>query len=120
MDKDEFLKGLDRLQGRNLRGYMVMVLDPQEINFDFKGITQFNGMEGEGSQVLPKAEAMQQQYREKMMERIRWVEKQCRRKGFEFILQRSDQPLNSGLLALYGRAPNIAPGSLAPGMNNKP
>jgi len=36
---------------------------------------------------------------------IRQIEKLCKAKGFKFILQRTDEPLHNGLLAIYGLSP---------------
>lgn len=115
MDRKEILQGLDRIRGQNLKGYLVMVLDPEEIEFSsYKGHVKFNGMKGEGQKAFKKAEALRKKYHENFMEHVRWLEGAAKAKGFDLIVQRTDEPLHKALLAIYGQAPKIAPGSLAP------
>jgi uncharacterized protein (DUF58 family) len=106
VEQDALVQSLGQLNGLGLNGFMVMVLDPQEIDFKFKGHTEFKGMEGEGTKAFKKAESMRIAYHEKMRQHIDGIEKICRSKGFRFIIQRTDQPLHNGLLAIYGLTPN--------------
>lgn len=115
MDKKEILKGLDAIRGQNLKGYMVMVVDPEEIDFSsYKGHVKFNGMKGEGVKAFKKAEAVREEYHKNFRDHVKWLQEACKNKGFELIIQRTDQPLQQGLLAIYGDAPKIVKGSLKP------
>lgn len=105
MNPDDLAKRLGNLTGMELAGYMVMVLDPQEIDFKFKGHVEFDGMEGEGRKAFKKAESMQAAYQAKMLAHIDTLQKICVAKGFKFILQRTDEPLHNGLMAIYGLSP---------------
>lgn len=116
MDRETLIKGLSHITGTGLKGYLVMVLDPQEIDFTFKGHTQFEGLEGEGSRKFTKAEAIQAAYQEKMREHIADVKSICEAKGFKFIIQRTDEPLSQGLLSIYGLKPKSPPGAPAPSL----
>jgi uncharacterized protein (DUF58 family) len=115
VEKDVLVKNLSQLGGLGLNGCMVMVLDPQEIDFRFKGHAEFKGLEGEGTKAFKKAESMRAAYQEKMRAHINDVEKICRMKGFRFIIQRTDQPLHNGLLAIYGLTPNAPAYAPVPG-----
>jgi len=108
-DSAALRKNLEALNGVDLKGYMVMVLDPQEIEFDFKGHIEFAGMEGEGTERFKKAESMRDAYQEKMKAHMRDVQHLCEAKGFKFILQRTDKPLYEGLLEIYGVSAATAP-----------
>jgi uncharacterized protein (DUF58 family) len=117
MDADELVKGLDHISGVGLKGFLVMVLDPEEIEFKrFKGHTEFQGMEGEGRIAFKKAESLQEAYKKTMQERIEWIKRLCAAKGFEFILQRTDKPLHEGLLSIYGLSPRAEGAQPAPGL----
>lgn len=119
MDKQELINTLGEIQGNKLSGYLVMVVDPNEISFDFKGHIRFNGLEGEGSKSFKKAESMKAEYHKKMAAHIEWVADIAREKGFDFILQKTDEPLHEGLLALYGLSDKIKPGAYAsPAIDN--
>jgi len=113
MDRDDIIKGLSQMTGLALRGFLVMVLDPQELDFTFKGHIEFEGMEGEGKEKFEKAEAMKDAYLEKMGTHIDWLESVCKAKGFTLILQRTDKPLHDGLMSIYGLAPNDPASSMA-------
>lgn len=100
---DALRENLQHLSSRSLDGYLVMVLDPQELDFDFKGNIEFEGFEGEGVQDPgDKAESLRAAYQKEMKKEIEDVRNVAQEKGFTFILQRSDKPPVEGLLELYG------------------
>ena len=106
-DADELVNSLNRLTGQGLRGYMVMTLDPQELEFDqYKGHTEFKGLRGEASKKFGKAEALRDEYQYRMNQYIDWVEKLAIKKGYKFIIQRTDRPLSDALLQIYGLRPS--------------
>lgn len=111
---EKIVTQLAHLTGLGLNGYMVMVLDPQEIDFLFRGHVEFNGLEGEGKKAFKKAETVQAQYQQKMSEHIGTLQRICAAKGFKFIIQRTDQPLHNGLMGIYGLSPNAPARSLSP------
>lgn len=117
MNPDELVKGLDSLNGIGLRGFLVMVLDPEEIEFkNFKGHIEFKGLEGEGSTAFKKAESVRSAYQTAMKERIAWVKRLADAKGFQFILQRTDEPLHKGILAIYGLSHQATEHTPSPGL----
>lgn len=102
MEPKEIEDSLNQLSGHGLRGFFILVLDPQELDFDFKGHIEFQGMEGEASAVFKRAESVRDKYHEAMRTHIRWLQDTCGARGFQLIIQRTDQPLHEGLLAVYG------------------
>ncbi|QQG36133.1 MAG: DUF58 domain-containing protein [Micavibrio aeruginosavorus] len=102
-------KTLDRLQASGVSGWLVMVADPQLIEFDFKGDTLFYGLNGEGEKNFEKAESpnLRRNYQKELKSHIEAVDQMARRKGFEFILQRTDEELFKGLRAIYNLEPKI-------------
>lgn len=102
MEADDIEGTLNQMAGMGLRGYFVLVLDPQEIDFDFKGHIEFQGMEGETSAIFKRAESVQDKYHKAMTTRIDWLSDICNARGFQLIIQRTDRPLHQGLLAVYG------------------
>ncbi len=115
MSRDDILKGLDSISGAGLKGFLVAVYDPQELDFRFKGHIEFSGLEKEGKLKFPKAEAMRDAYRREMDSHIAWLENTCKSKGFKLIIQRTDEPLHKGLLAIYGMTPQSPAQSPSPG-----
>ena len=116
MKRDELVNGLSKLTGMGLKGFLVMTLDPQEVDFKFRGHVEFRGLEGEGTKKFKKAESLRAAYQEKLKNHIQEVQGVCATKGFEFILQRTDQPLHEALLAIYGQPAESPERSPAPGM----
>lgn len=106
MDPDELKDGLNHLAGLGLGGYLVMILDPEELDFTFKGHAEFRGMEGEGKAVFKRAESLRNAYLEKMEHHINSIYELGRAKGFKLIIQRTDEPLHIGLLEIYGMHPS--------------
>jgi uncharacterized protein (DUF58 family) len=104
-DTETLIKGLEHLSGDNLRGFMVMVLDPQELEFEFRGHTKFKGLEGEASETFKRAESLRAEYIKKIHEHIDKVERICTAKGFDFVLQRTDKPLHEAIMSMYGLRP---------------
>ncbi len=109
MDTSSLIKGLNRLTGSGLKGFLVMVLDPQEVDFKFKGHVEFQGMEGEGKKSFKKVETMRSLYQEKMRDHILEVQRLSAAKGFQLIIQRTDEPLHDALLAIYGLSSKKSP-----------
>lgn len=101
-DLDKLAKSLDQLKALGLSGHLVMVLDPQEIDFDYEGFVKFEGRKGELSEEFKKVENVREDYRKKLAEHIKTVRDMSRSRGFNFILQRTDEPLHFGIMQLYG------------------
>lgn len=99
-DYDKLTKLLKRMKAQNLSGYMVMVLDPQEIDFDYKGFVKFEGLKGELSEEFGEAERARKEYRENLAAHIHKVRELAKANGFKLILQRTDEPLHFGLMQL--------------------
>lgn len=102
MDEKELIKGMNHLNGTGLKGFLIMTLDPEELDFTFKGHVEFQGLEDEGSEKFKKAEAMKEKYLQQMHDHILRVNDICKAKGFKLIIQRTDEPLHNALMAVYG------------------
>lgn len=104
MEPDDLESSLDDLLDAGLSGFLVMVLDPAEITFDgFEGRIELKDMDGEArSVILENAAGQRQSIRDFMERHIQNVEKIAAKKGFGFVLQRTDRPLRNALLKIYG------------------
>lgn len=101
-DYDKLGAQLKRMKSQGLSGHLVMVLDPQEIEFDYNGFVKFDGMKGELAEEFGKAERAREQYRANFSVHIQNVRLLAKANGFNLILQRTDEPLEYGLMQLYG------------------
>ena len=113
-DPETVRNGLSHLQGIDLKGTLVMVLDPQEIDFNYKGHVEFEGMEGEGSLKFENAHAMKDEFLQSLREHIQTLQSIAQEKGFDFIIQRTDEPLHNTLYTLYGLQQQIPVKGLHP------
>lgn len=103
----DIVESLENLNSRGLKGFMVMTLDPQELEFNaYSGHTRFRGLEGEGSHAFKQAQSLRNEYLEKISKRINWLEGLAHSKGYDFIIQRTDKPLHHALLKIYGVNPH--------------
>lgn len=102
MPPEDLIHSLAHLKQQGLSGYMIMVLDPQEIEFGFKGHVEFRGMKGVLSETFKKAESIKSDYRHKLIEHIENTKALAKAHGFEFILQRTDEPFHLALMSIYG------------------
>lgn len=103
----DIVQSLEELNGQGLRGFMVMTLDPQALEFNaYSGHTKFRGLEGEGTHLFKKAQNVRHEYQEKMKQRISWLQGLAHDKGYDFIIQRTDKPLHHALLQIYGVNPH--------------
>lgn len=117
MAEEDLIASLDQLNGVGLKGFLIMVLDPMEIKFKgVKGHVEFKGLEGEGKKAFKRAESMAEKYQAEINKRIEFVRNLAEGKGFKFILQRTDEPLHNGLLAVYGLAPEDGSSSPKPSL----
>lgn len=99
----ELSEELHKLSAVGLNGFLVMVMDPQEVDFNFEGFYEFEGMDNDLI-VDPgdRAENLREEYRKEIRNHIEEVEKTARDKGFRFIFQRTDSPLYEGIMQIYG------------------
>ena len=98
----DFLEPLERLDaairhfaGRGAAGHMLQVLDPAEEALPYAGRVAFAGLEGEGSFVAGRAEALAAEYSARLAARL------ARAARWTFASHRSDRPAQAALLALH-------------------
>ncbi|GAB5388149.1 MAG: DUF58 domain-containing protein [Alphaproteobacteria bacterium] len=102
-DEIEPLEELVRRQaGRNIRGHLVQVLDPAEIELPYFGRVQFEAMEeGGGAELIPKVQLIRRSYVKRLKARQDALNDLARRTGWEMTVHRTDQPPQTALLALF-------------------
>lgn len=94
---------MDEIDARGMHGYFVMVLDPEELSFNFKGNTEFRGKEGErslsgaASAVFDKAESIRAAYLAALRKRIETIRGYCAARDFAFVLQPTHKPLEDAI-----------------------
>lgn len=100
---EELASFANMLNKRGLHGFFVMVLDPSELSFDFKGHIEFRGKEGEtdlsgeAGKVFDHAESIRTQYLQALRAHIQKVADLCKSKGIAFVLQPTNKPLEDAI-----------------------
>lgn len=111
---------LQRFHTTGVKGYLIQILDPQEIEFDYKGTIRFEEEEGSAvSHEVDKAEALRDKYleaRRMYQEALETTIKSL--PGWKLSTYVTDRPLIEALMPLYPhlRQPE-RPVTLAPGGN---
>jgi uncharacterized protein (DUF58 family) len=88
--------GLKHFRHRRHDVVLLHVLDPAELDFPFRGPTEFKGLEG-----LPEVAADPQVIRRAYLRELaafrEALESECRRQHIDYFLLRTDQPLDAAL-----------------------
>jgi uncharacterized protein (DUF58 family) len=102
-DREPFFRGLEMLCHRRHDVLVLHVLDEDELTFPFAGSTRFEGME-ELPQLLCDPRALRDGYLEALEEYLVEVRRGCVRKGVDYALVRTGDPLDAVLSKfLHGR-----------------
>jgi hypothetical protein len=105
-DLDRAQELLERFQSRKTTGYMIRVLDPSEIDFDFPDNCEFKGLHGEASpsgqtsKIFSDASSARKQWKEQQLQLTLELEELCNENGFEVLIQRTDEPLQHSMLKM--------------------
>ncbi len=90
-----------RLAEAQLRGHLVMVLDPAELALPYDGRVRFHGLEGEADAVIPRVEGVRGAYAEALAAQQAGLRAVCAAAGFGFAVHRTDAAPEAGLLELW-------------------
>lgn len=104
-------RGLAKLRHRGHDALVLRVMDPAELMFPFRSVSEFNGLEGEGRLPLD-AQAIRQAYLDVVNTHRDAVEDACQKFHFDHLLLDTSEPLGAPLsMFLARRAAMIARGS---------
>ncbi len=91
-DVDAMMAGLKHFRHRRPEVVLLHVLDPAEIEFPFQQSTLFRGLE-QRFNVLTEPAALRKAYLAEFSRYLRKLKTGCRRHGIDYVLLRTDQPL---------------------------
>lgn len=104
----DFLSPLDVLQdtiarfaSRNIHGHLLQVLDPAERAMPFTGRVRFLGLEQEGDMLMSRAEAVRDQYQERLAAHQLALRELARHAGWSMTVHVTDGAPAASVLALY-------------------
>lgn len=105
MAPQDFADKIGPLVRQGLDLHVVLVLDPQEIDFNYDGHFEFQGLEGDGTLAFSIAQDERAAYHKRMNEHLHAIQTICAERRIKLVLQRTDQPLENALLSIYGVRP---------------
>ena len=95
-DVPTMLAGLKHFRSRRHDVVVMHVMDPAEIDFDFQQPTLFKGLEAAGD-LLVEPSRLRAAYLEEVRAFCKQVATGCRSLGADYLLLRTDQPLDTVL-----------------------
>ncbi|HEV3045677.1 MAG TPA: DUF58 domain-containing protein [Roseiarcus sp.] len=98
------------LSAEGAEGHALMIADPIEETFPFRGHTEFVGADGAARLRAPRAQGLRQEYLKRLNRHREAVREACAARGWSFAIHRTDRPAAEALLALRMRLE--APSSL--------
>jgi uncharacterized protein (DUF58 family) len=98
-DLDSMLAGLKHFRHRRHEVIVLHVMDPAEIDFPFRQVTMFKGLE-ELPDVLTDPRALRDGYVAEVQNFLREVKKGCRAQRADYLLVRTDEPIDVVLRTL--------------------
>lgn len=116
MAPEDFANRIEPLVRQGLDLYVVLVLDPQEIDFNYDGHFEFQGLEGDGTIAFSIAKDERAAYHKRMDEHMRAIQDICTARRVKLMLQRTDEPLENALLSIYGVRPRTFDFTPKPGV----
>ena len=99
----ELDKTLDDIVKSGARAHLVQVLDPIEETFPYSGRTEFIDPETGLRHTVSRAESYRDDYHEKLATLRDRLGDLCRRRGWTFLIHRTDRPATEPLLALHAQ-----------------
>jgi uncharacterized protein (DUF58 family) len=93
---------LQRWAEGGVRGILIHLLDPAEIDLPYQGRVRFVGLEGEGALVAPRAEALRAAYASRLTAHRAALADMARAIGWGFLDHRTDAAPQETLVALHG------------------
>ena len=104
----DFLAPLDEIEslvrgyaGMGVFGHLVQVLDPAEEELPFTGHVRFAGLEGEGTHLVRRVEAVRTAYAHRLQAQREGLARIAQASGWTLHHHRTDNPPQTLLLSLY-------------------
>ncbi|MEN0110857.1 MAG: DUF58 domain-containing protein, partial [Planctomycetota bacterium] len=101
-DPESLLAGLKHFRHRRHDVIVMHVLDPAELDFPFQQPTRFLGLEALG-ELLVDPVRLRKAYREEFEAYRQAVAAGCRAQGADYLLMRTDRPVDAALTAYLHR-----------------
>jgi uncharacterized protein (DUF58 family) len=102
-DPSSIAQKMQAISARGARGHLVMIADPVEETFPFKGHTEFKDVDSTATLRVGQAESFRADYIRRLAEHRAAIADAARAHGWSVALHRTDRPASEALLALRTR-----------------
>ena len=92
-----------QLSGTRAHGHVVQIVDPAEESFPYHGRIEFLDPEGAGTVTAGRAETWREDYLVRLERHRAAIRSETDRRGWSFIIHRTDRPASELILALHAR-----------------
>lgn len=92
-----------QLSGTRAHGHVVQIVDPAEESFPYHGRIEFLDPEGAGAVTAGRAETWRDDYLVRLERHRAEIREETDRRGWSFIIHRTDCPASELILALHAR-----------------
>lgn len=86
---------------RNVKGLVLQVLDPAEMDLPYRGRIRFTGMEGEGEELLNRVESLRDSYKQRMTSHRDALRQIAKTTGWTYLLHSTENQPEHALLSLF-------------------
>lgn len=104
----DFLSPLDQIRNcfetissRGAQSLIIQTLDPSEINLDFNGRIQFEGIDKKDKEIIDHIPSIRDEYQHRIHEHIEGIKELCRKFGWRYVLHTTDQSIDMMLSQLW-------------------
>src|SRR5579863_9770088 len=102
-EEDAVRRTIGALSAEGAEGYVLMIVDPIEETFPYRGHTEFIGPDGAMRLRAPRAQSLREEYLTRLRRHREAVREACLSRGWSFAIHRTDRPASEALLALRMR-----------------
>jgi uncharacterized protein (DUF58 family) len=95
---EEILAGLKHFRHRRHDVIVFQLLDPAELDFPFQQVTKFKGLEALGD-VITEPRSLRAAYQKELNAFLRQIRIGCRSQQIDYLMIRTDEPLDTALTA---------------------
>ncbi|HEY2894533.1 MAG TPA: DUF58 domain-containing protein, partial [Pirellulales bacterium] len=103
LDKHGYREAIAALTARQLEGFVIQALSPEELHPDLRGDLRLIDSEDAGGTEITASRAILRRYDAKLAEYVAEVREYCRARGVEYIFAESTMPIEQLVTGLLRR-----------------
>ncbi|MBX7145959.1 MAG: DUF58 domain-containing protein [Alphaproteobacteria bacterium] len=100
-DLNDLEKECQVLANKNIKVYLIQIIDPVEEELPFEGRIQFQDMEQDKKVMFERVQSIREQYQKKFYSHRAQIQQLAQKWGWDFLIHRTDHRPEMILLTLY-------------------